>query len=196
MATDTHVLYYKNSLLEAEKDIKESKKALKDTVGLAFENHRKRIWTYFGFSVTKSKLSSLDWDIYYNGKLVALEEDKGHYLDACFLERALSGLAKTVLRFQKKQEDIPIFVIHSFAKNNRFDEKVLEDLETRKDCISNEIKKKLVYTTLTDRNRLPRDKWFPKVDNCYTRYANNQNIIKDIEFIISLRHQCQTQQHL
>ena len=71
---------------------------------MAFEKHRKRIWEHFGFKVVKEGdgLFDADWYIWYGETLVAIEEDKGHYLDSCFLERALTGFAKTINSYQKK----------------------------------------------------------------------------------------------
>ena len=100
--THNNVKFYKESLRLAENDIKsqhESGKALKDVVGAAFELHRKRLWEHFGFVVSKEKngaLFDVDWSIRYKGVLIAFEEDKGHYLDSCFMERALTGFSKTI----------------------------------------------------------------------------------------------------
>jgi len=185
--------FYKKSLQHAENDIKiqhKSGKALKDIVGVAFENHRKRIWNYYGFTVSKDKYNAafkIDWSINYNGKLIAFEEDKGHYLDSCFLERAISGFCKTINLFHKKGEKVPVLIIHSFTKYNKYSYKLEEDMDTRKDEIKDEIKKKLVYTTLVDCDRLLKQKWFSK--NLYNSYSYNVNeelIIKDIKFILSL----------
>ena len=54
--TTEHMEFYTQSLVLAEAEIKEKRvaKALKDVVGLAFENHRKRIWEHFGFKVVKN----------------------------------------------------------------------------------------------------------------------------------------------
>ena len=56
MEKSSDLQFYKESLEIAENQIKtlhQSGKALKDVVGEAFETHRKRIWNYFGFSVSK-----------------------------------------------------------------------------------------------------------------------------------------------
>jgi hypothetical protein len=193
MDTTSNIQLYKQSLQDAENEIKlqhETGKALKDIVGLAYENHRKRIWNHFGFDVSKDKhdaLFDVDWSITYQGKLVALEEDKGHYLDSCFMERALTGFCKTVNAFQKKEKNIPVLIIHSFTRYSKFNEKLLEDMETRKPEISNEIQNKLIYTTLVNCDRLPKKKWFSTdAYNCYSVNADDDLILKDIEFIHSL----------
>lgn len=188
-----NIHFYKESLRKAENETKhqvETGKALKDIVGVAYENHRKRIWNYFEFDVSKDKHDAMfhvDWSITYQGKLVALEECKGHYLDSCFMERALTGFCKTVNAYQKKGKNIPLLIIHSFTRYKRFNEKLLEDMETRKPEISNEIRNKLKYTTLVNCDRLPNKKWFSTdVYNCYSANADDDLIAKDIKFIRSL----------
>ena len=186
-------LFYKNSLREAEMDIQtqqDTGKALKDIVGEAFERHRARVWTHFGFNVSKHRYGAMfdvDWSITWKDKLIALEEDKGHYVDSCFLERAISGFCKTVNTYQKKEKEVPLLILHSFTKYNKFNDKLEEDLDTRKTEIKDEIQRKLVYTTLVESNRLPRRKWFSKdYYRGYTDNVDNKLIIKDIEFIRSL----------
>ena len=61
----------------------------------------------------------------------------------------------------------------------------LEDTH-RKETIKNEINKNLKYYTLTDRDRIPSQKWFGKCENCYTDNVMDELIIQDIQFIKSL----------
>ena len=187
-----HINYYRQSLRDADNEIKTEKekgKALKDIVGKAYENQRKRIWEHFGFDVSKDKhnaLFDIDWSISYKGRLIAMEEDKGHYLDSCFLERALTGFAKTVNYYQKNGIIVPTLIIHSFAKYSKFHDKKMEDLETRKPAIADELLKKIVYTTMTKCDRFPKRNWFSDNDNCYSDNADDELIIQDIAFIQSL----------
>lgn len=185
--------FYKESLLQAESEIEtmhKTGKALKDIIGLAYETHRERIWKHFGFSVSKEKhdaMFDVDWSITYKGELIAFEEDKGHYVDSCFLERALTGFSKTVNKFIKKKKSLPVLILHSFTRYNKYSEKLEEDMDTRKPEIRDEIQKKLVYTTLVECDRLSKKKWFSKgVYNSYSNNASDELIIKDIEFIRSL----------
>jgi hypothetical protein len=187
------VCFYRQSLQEADSEIRsqyETGKALKDIIGLAFESHRKRVWEYFGFEVSKDRhfaMFDVDWSITYNGVLIAFEESKGHYVDSCFMERALTGFCKTVNTYQKQGREVPVLILHSFTRYNKFNEKLIEDMDTRKDAIRDEILKKLVYTTLVDCDRLPKKRWFSK-DNfdCYSGNASDDLIIRDIGFIRSL----------
>ena len=186
------IKFYKESLLIAEREVVEQKKngkALKDIMGNVFETHRKRIWEYFGFTVSKLRhgaLFDVDWAISHNNVLIALEEDKGHYLDSCFMERAITGFCKTINKFLNNNIKIPVLIIHSFTRYNKFREKLEEDLDTRKETIKNEINKNLKYCTLTNRDRIPSQKWFGKCENCYTDNVMDELIIQDIQFIKSL----------
>ena len=53
--------------------------------------HLRHIGKEYGntsFTVTKKRhfaSFNVDWSILYNEKVVAMEEDKGHYCDSCFL---------------------------------------------------------------------------------------------------------------
>ena len=186
-------IFYKQSLLTADHDVylqAQTGKALKDIVGVVFEQHRKRIWEHFGFTVSKDRhdaLFDVDWSITYNGTLVALEEDKGHYVDSCFLERALSGFCKTINMYQSINKPIPSLILHSFTRYKKFSEKLKEDMDTRKPSIVDEIQKKFVYTTLTSSDRLSKSSWFSKDSyNCYSNNADDLSIFNDILFIRSL----------
>jgi len=164
--------FYKQSLVESENEIEKihkTGKALKDIVGSAYETHRARIWRYFGFDVSKDRhgaLFNVDLSITYNGDLVALEEDKGHYVDSCFLERALTGFCKTVNAYNKKGKPIPYLILHSFTQYTKFDEKFKEDMDTRKTEIKDQVQKHLY--------------------DCYSSNALDELIMKDIQFIQSL----------
>lgn len=188
-----HIHFYKESLQKAENEIRlmnETGKALKDIIGKAYETHRKRLWNYFGFNVSKDKhgaLFGVDWSISYKGKLIAFEEVKGHYLDSCFFERVLSGFCKTIYAYQQKGKPVPLLIIHSFTKYKNFNQKLKEDLDTRKKSIVDEIKKKLVYSTLLEVDRLPKKRWFSKnLYDCYSMNTTDELIFKDIKFIMSL----------
>ena len=188
------IKFYLDSLIEAENDIKDITLggiALKDAVGAAFEAHRKRVWEYFGFTVTKKKYFAsfnVDWSILYNEKVVAMEEDKGHYCDSCFLERALLGFIKTINNCKRENIDCPILILHSFTKYKLFSEKRNETLEIVKEDLIEEFNKKVKYTTLTNSDRLPKKKWFIVGDkyNSYSENVEEELIKKDILFIKSL----------
>ena len=81
---------------------------------------------------------------------------------------------------------MPVLILHSFTTYSKFNEKLNDDLDTRKEEIVMEMKKKMFYTTLVNRDRLSKKSWFPTAENCYINNACEELIKKDIKFIKSL----------
>tara|TARA_R100000750_G_scaffold29642_1_gene18704 strand:+ start:541 stop:2439 length:1899 start_codon:yes stop_codon:yes gene_type:complete len=116
--TDNYIFYYIDSLKKADKDIVKNKKGkdLKKIIGDAYEAHRKRIWEKFDFTVEGNNPEyvakyngayDIDQFILYDGKLIALEEDKGHAIDSPGLAHVMTDMAKTIDRYQNyKTSDI------------------------------------------------------------------------------------------
>ena len=191
-----YLRFYKMSLTRAGDEIntKKQTKALKDVVGKEYEEHRKRVWEYFGFVVDKDKNDSafdVDWSIYYNDKLVALEEDKGHYVDSCFLERCLGSFAKTINNYSKKGNDSPNLILSSFTKYSKYDEKLEEELDILKPELSTILKQKMKYQYLNICDRYNKKLWFQQTSDCvnnpYDLYQNEGLIRNDIQFMLSLK---------
>ena len=190
-----HLHFYKQSLSLTDLEIagkREAGKALKDVVGKAFETHRKRVWEHFGFTVSKDRndaMFDVDWAIKYNGRLIALEEDKGHYADSCMHLRTFSEFAKTINNYTKQNKDIPVLILCSFTKYSKHKEKFEEIKETWKKEISMHTNK-MRYTTITSRDSLSTKDWVGSKDSTrsdsYSHFAEDVLIQKDIEFIHSL----------
>lgn len=186
---------YLQSLEKSCDDINEYKHttALKDVVGKCFEDHRRNLWESYGFKVDKNKnnaLFDIDWCIYdKDGKIIAYEEDKGHYVDSCFLERALTGMAKTVNNCLEKNIEVPLLILHSYTKYSKYDEKLNDFCNILKPELSEELKNKLYYTTLSNRDRLKTSLWFSNNENrkAYIENINLDLVKNDIDFIINLQ---------
>ena len=75
-------------------------KAGKDIVGKNYEDFRKDFWESHGFEVSQQKklfgIFDVDTLVYKNGELVAIEEDKGHYV----VSQSRSFGKKSLLLFQ------------------------------------------------------------------------------------------------
>lgn len=180
--------FYKNSLILCGANINKSKKSksLKDLVGYEYEQHRKRIWEHYGFTVSKdNKYYKTDWCIYYNNKLVAIEEDKGHYVDKCFCERSLMSFCKVI----NKNQINPKFILHSFTRYRLFDKNVKEFGAIIKEDIFCNLKQNLYYSYLNDFDRIKKD-WFSLQNNInpYEIHQNENLIERDIDFILSLKN--------
>lgn len=186
------VSFYTNSIRLACDEINEKKqhKALKDVVGKAYENHRIRLWNFFGCKTSKKshKLLNGIWGgdlcIELNNKIVALEEVKGHYLDSCFIERTLVNIAKTTKCFPCKC--FPHFIIHSFTTYKLYDKKVSDICGILSPDIKDQLKKKLVYTSVCEKDRLHRNDWFQINKYAYIDNINYRYINKDIQMMKSI----------
>jgi hypothetical protein len=110
-------------------------KALKDIVGKKYEEHRRMLWESQGFDwrrkLPKSAFTADGYIYDNNGKLLVVEEAKGHYVDSCFLERALVGFVKQIKAFVDAgwtEKEMPYFVLSSTATMSNYEEKFEEFL--------------------------------------------------------------------
>ena len=188
--------FYIQSLMLCEKDIfeKSKTKALKDVVGDAYEEHRKRLWMNFGFDANrKEKNNSMGFNVdiivrnNIQNNICVLEETKGHYLDSCFMERAIIGFAKTISKHKVRDNECPLLLIHSFTKYKRFNEKLDEIYSVLHPNIVDILKNKLRYTTIANSDRLAKKKWFKK-DVQNHPYLDNYNINQIIQDIIYIKN--------
>ena len=187
------IVYYLESLRIANDNINKRKKdiSLKDVVGFEFEQHRKRLYEYFGYTVDKKRnyaKFNVDWSIYYNGNLVGIEEDKGHYVDSCFLDRSLTSYAKTIHIYIKNGIKCPKFILHSFTKYKLYKDKCENFYKILRDDIKDQMLNNMVYTTVTLTDRIKRNKWYNTKDenNSYIDLYELDLIKEDIRMIRSL----------
>ena len=186
--------YYKASLLKCENNIKNLSQhtALKDVVGSEYEKHTARIYTFYGNSLELEQQNNqygftIDILVKRNGKILCLEETKGHYLDSCFMERALVGFSKAVHNLKTKGLPIPKMVIHSFTTYNKYTEKLHEFKKIVHPNIISSLDNNLIYITLCSSNRLHKKKWFTKnCDHPYLTNIDDNKILNHIRFISSL----------
>ena len=192
-----YVRYFKESLKQAGDDINRDKqnKALKDVVGDNYEKHWKRVWERLGFRVDKNRNGAafdVDWSIYYGERLVAFEEDKGHYVDSCFLERCIFSFIKTIHNLQTQGRPIPKLILRSFTKYNLYDIKMNEISNLFSGFPKFEILlEKFKYIYLNHCDRFKKEEWFKpdygNTDNPYELYQNDELIREEIRFMLSLR---------
>ncbi len=187
------IVYYLESLRIANDNINKRKRdiSLKDVVGFEFEQHRKRLYEYFGYTVDKKKNYAefnVDWSIYYNGNLVGIEEDKGHYVDSCFLDRSLTSYAKTINIYLKNGIKCPKFILHSFTKYKLYTNKCENFYNILQDDIKEQMLNNMIYTTVTLTDRISRNKWYNinNDNNSYMELYELDLIKEDIRMIRSL----------
>ena len=183
--------FYKLSLSQACDEASEMKKekALKDVVGKVYESHRERLWKHFGFTIQKKKIDTpwgSDWTILKGNKVIAIEEDKGHYLDSCFLERTLTGIAKTIISYRKLNREIPCFIISSFGKYSNFESKLDEFCEILNPSIVDAMKSNIKHKYIGEKHRYPVKEWFQQRKYAFIENLSESLIKKDIMFMKSL----------
>jgi len=190
------IAFYKQSLQTASSNIltMQPKKALKDRVGFEYECHRKRVYEHFGFSAVKEQADNnfkADWYIYKNESLVAIEEDKGHYMDSCFLDRAILSFAKQINICKKNNKDCPFLILSSFTTYRLYQKKMRENFEVLNPDLVDTMKEKLLYSSICKSDRLRRSLWFSDSTDSnsldpYCDHADTRLILNDILMIKSL----------
>ena len=185
--------FYKKSLKNAgcEVLIKSETKASKDVIGSEYELHRIRIYKKCGLDAKKinSGKNKTDLAIYNGDILVAYEEDKGHYMDLCFCQRALLSFAIKIKNIidDTKDANIPYFIISSYTRYKLYDDAFKTFCSILDNKLVEILKQKVVYHTVIGKDRLSH--WFGKKNKKNKNYYSNVNrkcVKKDIKFIIGL----------
>ena len=192
---------YKQDLQECYTNIMEESErtggAKKDIVGRQYEDFRVRCITRHEqldvATPEEVKLFKKELGGKYNAdqyivdrasrKLLALEEDKGHYVDKCFAKRAVINAMETIALCVKKNVDVPYFLLS--CPTNYDIESLLDDLGG----IFNErsfsiLGDKLKFFPLCDHGRTSRDKYLK--DSVVPFQLSNQRIVEENSFLANL----------
>lgn len=193
MSYTREVIFYIHSLRLACDEIKEQKKhkSLKDVIGIAYEHHRQRLWEFFGFQLVPTTTTSSwkpDLIIHHNSMLCLIEEDKGHYVDSCFLGRALNNAAITLSMYLDKQETPPYFLLHSFTTYSKYNEKLDEFCNILRPDISKILRQRFIYKSICNLDRLPRRQWFQFEPYAYMKNMSIDKVKEDIYFFKMMTH--------
>lgn len=200
---DIDVSFYFESLRDCEKRIYSSSKALKDSVGRSYEQHLKRIYAHynpaievkFGKNTDKTRFGFIP-DIIItkthddDTTTIGIIEAKGHYVDSCFLERALVGFSKAININNKREIPHKIKpILESFTTYRLLQSKMEHTMEIINETIAEELTSSFVNNTLCMSDRLHKDKWFNKHDmerSPYIDHVDEDLVKKHIEFIKSI----------
>lgn len=162
-------------------------KAGKDIVGEEFENKRRRFYQTFGFKTSCEKIGSYNPDVVVSdkqGKIVVIEEAKGHYTDSCFFDRFMMNAARVFSDYIEKgtkQEDIPYFVLSCMTKFAGYEEKYKLNKRLFSKEIQNTMDKKLVYLPYCNHDRVPAKKYFKNSTSCFE--LSDKLLEKQIKFV-------------
>lgn len=169
------------------------KKSGKDIVGAHYENFRSELYKQFGLELSKKKKKifgssyNADLAIEKNGKIILVEEDKGHYVDSCFLKRAVGNFAEVVSNCIDKKVNVPYFVLSCSTKMRNFNNIFDSYIKIYREDIQKEIKEKFLYFPLCENGRIDAKKYFQSNQNCFS--LSDKLLTNQINFLNSLRNE-------
>jgi hypothetical protein len=167
-----------------------SEKAGKDIVGEQYESFRRLYYQNNGFTIGNGKKvfgSSYNCDtvVKKGNKIIILEEDKGHYIDSCFLGRAISNAAEVFSECLDRGIEIPFFVISSPTKMNNYDIICERRFKLYREDIVNLLKSKFLYFPLSENGRIAKEKYF--ASNVSSFNLSNELIETQNRFVDTLK---------
>ena len=184
---------YKNTLFEIEK----TDRAKKDIVGESYENFRKLWILSLGLDVAtteeKKRFNKALGGLYnadqyivdpQSRNLLALEEDKGHYVDKCFAGRFLHNVATVINHCKANNIQVPYFIL-SCPTNYKFDELVGSHVNMYREDIAQVIDSKVLFFHSCDHGRTDRKKYLREKKMPFM--VELENVEKEKSFLISLK---------
>ena len=168
----------------------DSEKAGKDIIGEQYESFRRMYYQSCGFTIGNGKKvfgSSYNCDtVVKNGdRVVVLEEDKGHYIDSCFLGRAISNAAEIFSECLDKGIEVPFFVISSPTKMNNYESICDRRFKLYREDIVILLRSKFLYFPLSENGRISKEKYFETAESCFN--LSDELILNQNKFIETLK---------
>ena len=161
-------------------------RAGKDIVGAEYEKYREKFYSKLGFEIgSGNKVFGTNYNcdlaVLQNSKIVILEEDKAHYVDNCFLTRALANAAEVMNSCINNDYEPPWFILSCATKMNNF-----QDIFEKRVCLFREdiqefIREKFVYFPMCKHNRVRANKYFQTKHNCFE--LDDQLIKNQLDFL-------------
>lgn len=142
-----------------------NEKAGKDIVGEQYEIMRKQFYEKCGLTTIedrKSKrIAGYDADTMIETKSgIILEEDKAHYVDSCFLQRAISSHAKVIFHYLNEGKKPPLFILSCPTKMNNFEQVFNSSIRLYRDDIKHYLETSFHYLPLCQHGRVSKNKYF------------------------------------
>ena len=163
-----------------------NEKAGKDIVGEEFEKHRVNVWKYYGLTARPGKIANYNADLIIKrgDKIIAIEECKGHYTDACFFKRFLFNAAEVIDLYLQNDEEPPYIILSCPTSFNTYQTKFNNGVKLYERKIRNELKKKVIYLPYCNHDRVKKNKYFKNNINCFN--LSDTLITEQIKFIKKL----------
>ena len=164
-------------------------KAGKDIVGEEFESMRKGFWNSYGLQAQPEVIAGYKADLVIrkNGIIKVIEEDKGHYVDACFLKRWLFNCAEVIQHYLDEgvdEEDIPMFCLCSATNMNKFDVTYKRCIRVFRDPIQKILKEKIIHLRYCKHERIPKNDYYK--DNTGGYKLDKRLIQEQLDFASSI----------
>ena len=164
-------------------------KAPKDIVGKNYEDFRKDFWESHGFEVSQQKklfgIFDVDTLVYKNGELVAIEEDKGHYVDSPMLLRALINMGQVVKHCIENDLPVPHLILSCPTTYSKWKSKRDFLLTIVDEKIKPILKEKFIYLSICQHGRVDNSRYFLSEENCFELndelIENQNNFVKSIK---------------
>jgi hypothetical protein len=171
--------YYRGCLVECLT----TTKAKKDIVGARYEEHRDGVIKSSRHLDIATKEEVKKFKEMYDGnfdadkyivhektrQLLAVEEDKGHYVDKCFLKRAMENALETFATSIEKGFEVPYFILNSPTSYSKYEEVFQRKLKLIHPEYVECFKAKFVYFPLCLHGRVSRTKYLnPGIENPFT----------------------------
>lgn len=167
-----------------------SNKAFKDIVGHEYETFRRNMWKIAGYQLSNSQTKFAGWTadiiVKHNDKIVAIEEDKAHYVDSCFLDRFYSNAAKIVSYCLKNNIDVPYIVLSCPTSYALFDKKKNEILELYRKDIVDILNVKVKYLNVCNHDRIIKRLYYKTNNNPFV--LNEAKVKENVQFINNINN--------
>lgn len=186
MALDKNdlVRLFKQFQIDTYNRCETSTKAKKDIVGEEYENFRSKIYESYGLKILSKKevegIYKPDLTICSGDKIVAFEEAKGHYLDKCFMTRAVVNFAQIIEKFLEQNKEVPFLIISCPTKYNLYEDNFAQILKIFRSDIKDILSEKVVYLHSCNHDRV-KDKLYLKSESYFEQ--SDDLFEKEIKFI-------------
>ena len=144
----------------------DQEKAGKDIVGEEYETMRKKYWNNLNLSAKSENIGGYDADLVVrdkNNTIIAIEEDKAHYVDSCFLDRFMMNAARVFKHYMDKNktnDEIPPIILSCMTTYKRFDEKFKANKSLFSPRIQQLMDEKVKYLPMCENDRIRAAKYF------------------------------------
>tara|TARA_B100000686_G_scaffold351397_1_gene450089 strand:- start:2083 stop:2670 length:588 start_codon:yes stop_codon:yes gene_type:complete len=167
----------------------DNEKAGKDIIGEEYETFRAAYWTALGATVVTDKkekrIGSYDPDLAIkkspDGDIVLIEEDKGHYVDSCFLKRAMHNFGDVIVECIEQNKEPPYFILSCPTRMNNFDEVFNKSLRPFREDVQAYFREKFFYSPLCEHGRVRRNRYYTSDRCCFT--LSDSYIEKEISLL-------------